>query len=593
MPMRTLPLVLTLAPTLLLVGACGEDTATGTESTTEGATATATATASTSPSTSDGSTTDPTLGGSESDTGTTTGDPTTTTTTATSAPTTTTDATESDTSTTEPVTTSDSDTGTSTTGDPLLCAPNSQSCFDDDSYQICDEDGLSYDDPVPCGEKEGCLSGECVALCELVKADPSSIGCSFFANRMDNLHANQPDSVIVGNVSTDLPAKVQLYFVPNGGGDEQPLEGPIDVPPSGNYTFTIDNAQIESVTTLRKGGVYRIESDLPLVAYQHSPIGSQATNDASMLLPEHALTGNYVVASYAGTYPTHYPSYFTAIATEDGTNLNFVAGIATAGGGGVPALAKGAATDVAMNRFDTLNVVVSGDYTDLSGTIIEADKPVWVVGATECGNVPEYPTLYCDHLEEVSIPLEYWGDTYVGAHAPTRGNEAYHWRVYSGDAAVTIDTDPPQPGFPVSLDKGEYYQFATKESFIFTGDGPFMPVQYLEGQNAGANTGDPSMVQMVPVEQFLSSYSFLTGSNYQLHYSQIIRPIGGADVLVDGQVVTGYYTVGDYEVSDWKLSEGGHFATSDDPFGVIQLGYTPVTSYAYPGGLRLKVINPQ
>ncbi len=445
---------------------------------------------------------------------------------------------------------------------------------------------------MPCADKEGCLDGQCVSLCELVQANPSSIGCSFFANRMDNL-AGQPDSMIVGNVSTDLPAAVQLYFVPNGGGAEQPVGGPVDVPPSGNHTFTIDNAQIESVTTIRKGGVYRIESDLPLVAYLHSPIGSQATNDASMLLPEHALTGNYVVASYPGTFPTHYPSYFTAIATQDGTTLNFVAGTATAGGGGVPALAKGAATDVSMNRYDTLNVVVSADYTDLSGTIIEADKPVWVVGATECGNVPMYPTVYCDHLEEVSIPLEYWGDTYVGAHAPTRGNETYYWRVYSGDAAVSIDTDPAQPGFPVTLDKGEYYQFGTKESFMFTGDGPFMPVQYLEGQNAGAGTGDPSMYQMVPTEQFLKSYAFVTGTNYAQHYSQIIRPVGGADVLVDGQTVDGYYTVGGYQVADWSLSEGGHFATSDDAFGVIQIGYTPVTSYAYPGGLQLKVINPQ
>ena len=64
-------------------------------------------------------------------------------------------------------------------------------------------------------------------------------------------------------------------------------------------------------------------------------------------------------------------------------------------------------------------------------------------------------------------------------------------------------------------------------------------------------------------------------------------------LLVDGDTVTGYYTVGDYEVADWSISEGAHFATSADPFGVIQIGYTPVTSYAYPGGLRLKVINPQ
>ena len=593
MRMRSLRRPASFALLCLVVAACGDDMASTETATTTTSTATTQATTmtSTSTATSAATTGTSTSSGSESageTTTTTTGETTTTTgdpTTSTTGPV----ETDSDPSTTEPVTTTD----TSTTGDPLLCEPGSQACVDADNFQICADDGLSWGEPMPCAPKEGCLAGQCVPLCELVQAEPSSIGCSFFANRMDNLHANQPDSLIVGNVSTDQTASVQLYFVPNGGGAEQPQGGPVNVAPSGTHTFTMDNAQIESVTTIRKGGVYRVESDLPLVAYLHSPIGSQATNDASMLLPEHALTGNYVIASYPGTFPTHYPSYFTAIATENGTTLNMVAGIATAGGGGVPALAKGDAADIALDRYDTLNVVVSVNYTDLSGTIISADKPVWVAGATECGNVPMYPTTYCDHLEEVSIPLEYWGDTYVGAHAPTRGNETYYWRVYSGDAAVTVDTAPAQPGFPVTLDKGEYYQFGTKESFIFTADGPFMPVQYLEGQNGGAGTGDPSMYQMVPTEQFLSSYAFVTGTNYNQHYAQIIRPVGGADVLVDGDTVTGYYTVGDYEVADWSISEGAHFATSADPFGVIQIGYTPVTSYAYPGGLRLKVINPQ
>ena len=74
---------------------------------------------------------------------------------------------------------------------------------------------------------------------------------------------------------------------------------------------------------------------------------------------------------------------------------------------------------------------------------------------------------------------------------------------------------------------------------------------------------------------------------------QVVRDKGGADIKVDGAVVNGYYTIGDYEVADWKISEGTHLAESDSPFGIYQVGYTNVTSYAYPGGLRLKVINPQ
>ncbi|EDM81947.1 hypothetical protein PPSIR1_05753 [Plesiocystis pacifica SIR-1] len=483
-------------------------------------------------------------------------------------------------------------TETETTGQ--ICDPGEVTCFDADNTQMCNEEGSDWDPPVPCPDSTECVAGECIDSCTLAELNPSSVGCSFFANRMDNLHADQPDSLVIGNVSSDDPVTAQLYFVPNDSNTEQAQGAPVVIPPQATHTFELNNAQIESVTTVRTGGVYRVETDNPVVAYVHSPIGSQATNDASMILPEHALTGNYVVASWPGTFSAHYPSYFTAIAINDGTNLEFVAGSPTAGGGGVPALQMGGSTSVALDRYDTLNVVVAQQYQDLSGTVITADQPVWLAGASECANVPMYPAvLYCDHLEELMLPLEYWGDEYVGAHAPQRGNESYHWRVYSGEDGVTIDTTPSQPGFPVTLDKGEYHQFATQESFIFSGSGPFLPVQYLEGQSGGAGTGDPSMYQMVPTEQFLDAYAFVTGTNYTQHYAQIVRPAGGADVTVDGQTVTDFYTVGAWEIADFAVSEGAHFATSEQPFGVTQVGYTSVTSYAYPGGLKLAVINPQ
>jgi hypothetical protein len=180
----------------------------------------------------------------------------------------------------------------------------------------------------------------------------------------------------------------------------------------------------------------------------------------------------------------------------------------------------------------------------------------------------------------------------VAAHAPQRGNEDYYWRVFSGADAVTITTNPPQPMTPAVLDRGEWIEFSTQDSFMITADGPFMPVQYLEGQNGGAGTGDPASYQMVPTEQYLPRYVFVTGVGYDLNYVQITRPLGGADVVVDGVVVQGYYSVGGFEVADHPIVSGAHVAESDDPFGVTQVGYTDVTSYAYPGGLSLKQINP-
>jgi hypothetical protein len=97
---------------------------------------------------------------------------------------------------------------------------------------------------------------------------------------------------------------------------------------------------------------------------------------------------------------------------------------------------------------------------------------------------------------------------------------------------------------------------------------------------------------MVPTEQFLPRYVFITGTGYTWNYVQIIRPAGGPPVLVDDVQVTDYYQVGAFEVADWPIEEGAHAADSAEPFGITQVGYTTVTSYAYPGGLALGFINP-
>jgi hypothetical protein len=481
---------------------------------------------------------------------------------------------------------------------PPFCNPGVNVCAGSNAYQTCVDDGSEWGPPVACGPTEGCSFGSCVAKCLLIQDSPSSVGCSFTLTKHDNFYTNQGapaqnDSLIAGNISSDTPVTAQLYYVPVNSNVEQPQGNPVVIQPQSAYTWSLSQVEIDSITTIRQGGVYRLETNLPVVAYQHSPIGSTATNDASMLLPDYALTGSYVVPSYPATAGA-YPSYLMVIGIEDNSQINITVGGATAAGGGFPALASGASTQFMLNRFQLLNLVVAQQNGgDLSGTVISSDKPLHVVGATECANVPMYPQTYCDHMEEIAFPLEYWGDEYVGAKAPQRGNEQHHWRIYGGENGITVNTTPQLPGFPIQLNKGQYYQFATTQNFVITGSGPFLPVAYLESQNPNAGTGDPAMYQMVPTEQFLDSYTFVTGTNYNQHYAQIIRPAGGADVTIDGNLVGNYTQVGSYQIANVLVSQGTHFATSDQPFGIVQIGYTPVTSYAYPGGLKLEIINPQ
>ncbi|MEZ4450236.1 MAG: IgGFc-binding protein [Nannocystaceae bacterium] len=568
-------------------------------------------------------------------------------------------------------TTTDSST-TESTGPVLFCVPGEVKCNPDLSAVLtCQADGQGYDE-APCGTYQQCYTDECLGPCELIQDPPSSEGCSFWSNRMRHYQEDMPDALIVGNVSNDKPATVQLYFIPNGQKKEEPQGDPVVVDPGKTYQFLLTNSFILTISQYRPGGTYHVVSDLPIVAYQHSPLDNTATNDSSLLLPDHSLKNDYVIASYP---PFGEPSYFNVIATEDTTTVQWWPPADTAGNFlPVPFVNGGEMGSIVVNRGDVLQVGASsvnthtvcvdaqtecmtmgGDmktcdkvlddcerrYHDVSGTVVHADKPIWVVGATNCAFVP-YELGFCDHLQEQMFPLDFWGKEYVGAHSPARGGEKHYWRIFAGEDNVTVTAEPAQPGTPIQLAKrGSYADlvFDNGVSVIFKSDKPFLPVQYLAGASDGPGFGDPAMYQMVPTEQFLSRYVFVTGVNYQLNYAQVIHKKGDAPVMVDGVEVTGYYDIGDYEVADWLIEEGGHEAISDKPFGIIGIGYTipsncqpsfvepncdmdgfprccipcvgksedamcnqpdhplcctgPYASYAYPGGMRLKKIyNP-
>ncbi|MBK9757906.1 MAG: IgGFc-binding protein [Nannocystis sp.] len=475
----------------------------------------------------------------------------------------------------------------------LFCIPGEKVCEGEAATKTCNGQGEAFDPPVNCADTEGCSGGTCTSLCLLAEAEPSTIGCSFIASRVDNIYGNEIDSLVLGNTSKTKNASVQLYFTPNGTNVEQAQGAPVIVTPGKTQIFQMTNPPFDKVSGLRKGGNYRVQSTIPIIAYQHSPITGQATNDASVLFPEHALKQDYVISSWPDSHNA-YPSYFNVIALVDGTTVKWTASQATLAGAGVPAVAAGATGQIMMNRFDTMQARANFGG-DLTGTFVSADKPIWVVGAAECINVPNKGTLYCDHIQEQMLALDYWGKKYVGAHSPKRGTEKHYWRVFGGEDGTMVTTNPVQPGTPFMVNKAQWKEIIVPNntSFIFESDKPFLPVQYLESQSGGAGTGDPAMYQMIPVEQFLDRYAFVTGQGYVVHYAQIIRLKGAADVKIDGAIVNGYYVVGEYEVADYKISEGAHLAESDSPFGIISVGYTDATSYAYPGGLKLAVINPQ
>ncbi|MCA9706700.1 MAG: IgGFc-binding protein [Myxococcales bacterium] len=573
---------------------------------------------------------------------------------------------------------SQSDTQTSadtTDGPPAIeCEPGTKRCAGQGFIETCAITGLEWESE-PCGlnqwcdtcnEDETCAEDRCIGPCDVEADLPSSAGCSFLTTRGLHIAPNNPDGLVVANPDPELTAVVQLYQIPEGKRKEEPVGDPVVLEPLEDYLFELDSDFVLGTSSLfRTGGVHRVESNSPIVAYLHAPLAIDAGMDSSMLLPETTAGRHYVVFSYFDT--TAYldqgrPSWFEIVALEDFTTVTWTPTVITAGNGvnigkteaGVQSM------PLAMNRFDTARVAASKDQLedepdlrDVSGTLIESDKPILVWSGNRCARVPmrEMPVQgHCDPLQELLLPIDYWGERYIAAASPQRGNERHYWRVYSGYDDVTVTTEPQVldedlctntgtmdgswDGTGCTLaHRGSFFELSVPQGthFFIQGDRPnnqpaaFMPVQYLQsafvsGEPSGESTtlGDPSMVQSVPVEQFLSRYVFSTGRNYPFNYVQIIRQRNSAAVYLDDGNATISIPDGEfmpvnqtYEVANYEIDEGTYIVESNVPFGIVQMGWTideatpncnpenPLpgqenicyASYAYPGGMKSERIN--
>lgn len=554
------------------------------------------------------------------------------------------------------------DTADDTSGVEYICTPEEKQCNGQGFIQTCALTGLEWiQEPCglnemcdPCTEDESCAEDRCVGLCEAEAELPSSAGCSFIANRQLHLDQTSPDGLIVTNPNTELPVTVQLYRTPEGKRKEELLGNPRVLQPGEDTLFELDADFVLGTSSMfRTGGTYRVESDVPVVAYLHSPLTNGRGNDSSLLLPESTLRRDYVVFSFAPheeqAQGQGEPSYFEIVALEDFTKVEWTPPVDTAGTGvNIDfVLAGETSPPLDMNRFDTVRIAASAnfqenpDLRDVSGTVIHADKPIWVVGASRCSRVPvrDEPELgRCDPLQELLIPLDYWGKRYVAARSPIRGTERHWWRIYSSGPGVRITAQGnlgcpgpvltaencPAPnefdGEGCTFEKrGSWIQVDVPNncSFFLDSDnsGAFMPVQYLQSSRdsdepaaESTSIGDPAMYQMVPVEQFLKRYVFSTGVNFDYHYVQVTRQVGGPTIFLDNVSVGGFNPVTDtYEVADVPITEGPHIIDSGAPFGIVQIGYSsgeasPLcdndvdmtmqchSSYAYPGGMKSEII---
>lgn len=454
--------------------------------------------------------------------------------------------------------------------------------------------------------------------------------------------SDEPAEIVVERdgqmVATDTVAPGQLVAIPLPWVDA--LKGP---------QFDAQTTGPRPDSSVRvDGGAYHLESSVPVTLWQFNPLQYtddvqdcaleqqiglgesclSVSNDAALLLPSTAMTGNYRVFgkdSVKGTTGGYddTPGGIAITAPHDGTEVTvrLVDGAQVVGGSGVDAIAAGGMAQFTLDSGDVLQLLGQpgmfwGDaHSDLSGSLVTADQPVQVISFVALSSSPSPEVAgegYADHLEETIPPAEVLGDHYV-VTPPTSAqgeNVGHYVRFYGNFDGTTLEYPGTTPaGAPTTLDAGQVVAFETSESFEVHGSDSFAIGMFVKGgqvQTPGEvpTIGDPAFSLAVPVAQFRTDYIFLAPTDYLVSYADIViaadwtaeldgQPLTSVPEPIDGtEWVVHREPLGPGQGGAHRLTTLGQGDVEGAPAGLQIMGYGHATAYMMPGGLNLQQISP-
>ena len=555
--------------------------------------------------------------------------------------------------------------GLDTDGDGII------DCIDKNGDGTCDistglgTGGTNNDGPDIGGLDQGSTGGgsnggddDNPATCAQAEASKSYIGCEFWPTITYNpVYTDFDFAVVLANGgATDATVTVTgngqniSETVPAGGLKAIILPWVMELK-GGEFSRANTSGSRPTASVLKVGGAYRVASDVPVTAWQFNPLqykkpiaaitgggglcGTQfgtadcysASNDASLLIPTSAMTNSYRVftrseiQSVNGGFNSA-SGGMAITATKDGTSVqvqlgpNCKTGMADnciAAGTGVAAADASAVVTYTMNAGDVLELLgkpgafEDDPHADVSGSIVVSDKPVQVIGFNPISNIPNSTVANADHIEELVLPAEVLGKSYIVA-APTSPSGAakggHIVRFFGNVDGTTLTYDTKPAGAPDTLAAGQVVEIGPLLTpFMVTGTQPFEVGSFMQGgqaQGSGACpnfpcSGDPAFSVEVTPEQFRKQYTFLAPSDYDVNFADVLIP-DGAVVTIDGAPLTG---TNEPVTAGWTLQrvpltggDGSHRLVSDKPVGLQVMGFGHATSYYYPGGLNLKLISP-
>lgn len=366
----------------------------------------------------------------------------------------------------------------------------------------------------------------------------------------------------------------------------------VEVPGDRELRVDLPSSLTSRGTGLKQNVVgIRADGDLSV----HVQIEAGVNSGAFTPLPTGSLGNDYIVGIYEPLTLKHtkYKAGFTVTATETGALLQIRFRQVVAFGHvlyGPHDVFK-----FQLGRFESLQIMSD---KDLTGSRIKSDRPVAVVTGSECSRVPK-GIKYCDYLVEQMPPVHTLGKQFIVAPFKDR-ESSYVLRIVAPFNDTNIIFSSPH-AHDVHLNENQHHEFIFTRhvELSFRSTEPVLVLQFMKGFQSGDFIGDPSMVVIPPVEQFIVGDLSLTS----MDNDHVTVMVTNSNISLSGLRVNGNVVGRDSQ--DWRviveddvsgvlhgtLQSGRHTIGHTDPqarFLVIGYGTGYLSGRAFPVAYYLK-----
>jgi hypothetical protein len=365
-----------------------------------------------------------------------------------------------------------------------------------------------------------------------------------------------------------------------------------------------------------------VTSDEPIICYGMTRY--KYTSDGFLAMPVEHLGKEYIVSSWndpgqddGSQYLT---SYTSIVAAYDTTKVKFtLGGRPSSYTPGENGLRHGDSKLNTMNSTDVWLIGVCGDYNDLSGSKVEADKPVAVISGNFCAYVPVGNSA-CDYLISQDRPIESWGNEYHVTPIYDRKNTSFI-RVYASAPQIRIFMEDNVWAKISTVGGSEGSGFISRRVLlegetprpvhIYSPDSPISITQYNTGQTEDGSESDPFQATLNPISDYSNEIYFCTpGINGGVHFKRnyvniIFQPDDEGNIPSD--IEFGIYSEGKFDWkglidftddsgqyvyspdgNHWKATtitlpdpSGAYILKSEKPIGALLYGFDSYDSYGY------------